>query len=80
MAQFEHRRDLLRGTRPHDAKRLAMKEIARLAQKPFHAGCIRDDVVFANDGSEALDDAGESRSLRGHVVHDEIISQFCKQT
>ena len=67
MAKFQHRRDFLRGAWLHDAKRLAMKEIARLVQKPVHPGGIGDDMVFADDGLETRDNAGKSRSLGGCV-------------
>jgi hypothetical protein len=49
-----------------------MKEIARLAQKSFHAGGVSDDVFFAGDGFKARDESRESRFLRGRSVQDHV--------
>ena len=76
MAKFEDRRDFLRRAWPHDTKRLAVKEIARLVQKPLHPSGIGDDMVFADDGLEARDDVGISHSWRGRVVHVEILPRL----
>jgi len=78
MAKFEHRRDLLRGARLHDAKRLAMKEIARLAQNPSMPAASVTTCFLPVMASRPAMSPGKAAFCAAGVFTLKIMSHSCK--